>query len=141
MQREMLAVIVALALGQAGSGSFAGTWVAELSGNTYVRLELRQEDGAVGGRIALGNIEVDAQGLVRTAGEAPRELTPLLSVVLRGSTLSFARKDGNDTDHFELTLIGNEAELLFLPSEADRKELAENGIAVPKPIKLTRKRL
>ena len=52
--------------------------------------------------------------------------------------LSFSRKDGNDTDHFELRLVDNRAELLFIPSDADRAELAAMGVPVPKPIRLTR---
>ena len=52
--------------------------------------------------------------------------------------LSFSRKDGNDTDHFELRLVDNRAELRFIPSDADRAELAAIEVPVPKPIRLTR---
>jgi hypothetical protein len=95
-------------------------------------------DGALGGAISLGNIEVDSQGDVRTALAAPKELSSLVDVVLRESLVSFSRKDGSDTDHFELRLVGDRAELRFIPSDADRAELAAIGVPVPKPILLTR---
>ena len=138
MQKAILSVTLALAFGQATSQSYAGTWTAELAGQTYVRLELQITNGALGGRISLGNIEVDSGGEVKTALAAPNEFTPLFDVVLRDSVLSFSRKDGNDTDHFELRLVDNRAELHFIPSDADRAELAAMGVPVPKPIRLTR---
>ena len=138
MQRAILSVTLALAFGQASSQPYAGTWTAELAGQTYVRLELQVINGALGGRISLGNIEVDSGGEVKTALAAPNEFAPLFDVVLRDSLLSFSRKDGHDTDHFELRLVDNRAELRFIPSDADRAELAAMGVPVPKPIRLTR---
>jgi hypothetical protein len=138
IQRAILSVTLALTFGQATSQSYTGTWTAELAGQTYVRLELQVTNGALGGRISLGNIEVDSAGEVKTAFAAPNEFTPLLDVVLRDSVLSFSRKDGNDTDHFELRLVDNRAELRFIPSDADRAELAAMGVPAPKPIRLTR---
>ena len=95
-------------------------------------------NGALGGAISLGDVEVDSEGAVRKATTAPAKLTPLFDVVTRASTLSFARKDGNDTDRFELRLVGAQAELRFILSDADRQELAAEGIPVPKPFPLTR---
>ena len=138
MQRAILSVTLALAFGQATSQPYAGTWTAELAGQTYVRLELKVTNGVLGGQISLGDIEVDPGGEVKTALAAPNEFTPLLDVVLRDAMLSFSRKDGHETDHFELRLVDNHAELRFIPSDADRAELAAMGIQVPKPIRLTR---
>ena len=138
MQRAILAMTLALTVGQATSQSYAGTWTAELAGQTYVRLELQVTNGALGGRMSLGNVEVDSQGEVRTALAAPNELSPLFDVVLQDSMVSFSRKDVNDADHFELKLVGDRAELQFIPSDADRAELAAMGVPVPKPIRLTR---
>jgi hypothetical protein len=136
----MLSTIVSLMLTllppQAGSQPFVGTWIAELDGTRYVRLELRLVNGKLGGTLALGNIEVDDKGDVRAATAAPDEPTPIFEVAQRGSTLSFARKDSTDVDHFELTFVGDRPELRFIPTEADRKELAAEGIPVPKPIRL-----
>ena len=72
-----------------------------------------------------------------SAKAAPPESTPILSPRLRDSTLSFSRKDGNDTENFEMRVIGDgAAELLFVPTEADRKELADQGIPMLKPFRL-----
>ena len=73
------------------------------------------------------------------AESAPRELTPIFDLAVRDSTLSFSRKEGHDTDRFEMRLLGAEAaELRFLLSDADRSELAASGVAMPKPIRLKR---
>ena len=53
--------------------------------------------------------------------------------------MTFARRDGDDIDRFELTINdAGRAQLLFVPSDADRKELADNGFPLPKPITLAR---
>jgi hypothetical protein len=70
------------------------------------------------------------------AASAPADLSAIFDVVVRQSTLSFSRKDGADTDHFEMKLVGDQAELGFLPSDEDRRELAAAGVPVPKPIRL-----
>ena len=97
----------------------------------------REQWCGIGGRISLGDLEVNSQGEVRRASEAPAEFTPLLDVVLRGTMLSFARKDwGDDMDRFELRVLqdGNTAELSFIASEELRRELAAEGLVVPKPV-------
>ena len=129
------------AVDQAPGQAYAGTWTADLKGTTYVRLELEPFDGTLRGRIALGNIQLDSQGQVTKAEPAPSRLTLLIDVSLRITGISFSHKDGNDTDRFEMRLVDPEtAELLFLPTEEDRKELAAEGIAVPKPVRLKRVR-
>ena len=142
MRSTILAAVVSLILSQTSeSRDFAGTWIAELAGKTYVRLEVTLTDGALGGRISLGDIEVDSQGDVSKAESAPRELTPIFDLAVRGSTLSFSHKAGHDTDRFEMRLLGAEAaELRFLLSDADLSELAASGVAVPKPIRLKKYR-
>jgi hypothetical protein len=134
----VLALALALTSGQKGNQAFAGTWIAEFEGKTFVRVELTADSGTVGGRISLGDIEVNADGEVRMATSAPAALTAIFDVVVRDSTLSFSRKDGADTDRFEMRLIGEQAELHFLPSDEDRSELAAAGVPVPKPIRLKR---
>jgi hypothetical protein len=138
----LFAAALMLAVGQAATGQgaaqdFAGTWVAELTGTTYVRLELEPAGGTLRGRIALGNIQFDRQGLVSKAEAAPRDLKPISDVTLRGTGLAFAWRNGNDTDRFEMRQLDRgTAELLFIPSDEDRKELAAEGIAALKPIRL-----
>lgn len=142
MGNLIVAVALAMTVGQAPASqapgqTYAGTWIAEFTGTTYIRLELEGAAGALRGRISLGNVQVDAQGQVNKAEPAPRELTTIFDVTLRTTSIAFSRKNGNDTDHFEMRLAGNEAaELLFILTEEDRKELAADGIPVPKPFRL-----
>ena len=100
-------------------------------------MQLTEGNGTVGGRISLGNIELTPQGEIRRAEEAPSEFKPLLDVVLRDTVLTFARKDGEDTDRFEMRLLkDNAAELTFVITDEFRRELAAEGLPVPKPFRL-----
>ena len=138
----IVAIALAMTFGQAPASqapgqTYAGTWIAEFTGTTYVRLELEGAADALRGSIGLGNVQVDAQGQVSKAEPAPRELTTIFDVTLRMTSIAFSRKNGNDTDHFEMRLVGNEAaELLFMLTDEDRKELAADGIPAPKPFRL-----
>ena len=127
--------LFALSLGQSLE-SYGGTWIAEFKGATFVRLELSVTGGTLGGRIALGDLEVDAEGRVKAARPAPDRLTPIFDVAVRDSVVSFSHRDGNDTDRFELRLIGGEAELRFIFDEDTLKELTDEGIPPPKPVRL-----
>ena len=134
----LLAVAISVvALAQAGPQSFAGTWTAEHAGQTFVRLDLRPSGSTLGGQISLGDIHVDKKGVVETAKAAPMASTPLLDVVRKDGLLTFARKDGHDTDQSQLKVIDEStAELTFVLSDADRKEMAAQGIPALAPIKL-----
>ena len=127
--------LFALSLAQS-LDSYGGTWIAEFKGAAFVRLELNVTGGSLGGRIALGDMEVDAEGRVKAARPAPDRLTPIFDVAVRNSVVSFSHKDGNDTDRFELRLIGGEAELRFIFDEDTLKELTDEGIPPPKPVRL-----
>ena len=129
--------LVAVSLAQS-LDSYRGTWIAEFEGTAFVRLELDVTGGALGGRIALGNMEVDADGRVKAAKEATNRPTPIFDVVVRDSTVSFAIKDGSDTDRFEVHLNAGEAELRFILDEETLKELTDEGITPPKPVRLKR---
>jgi len=135
MQFVVLMALALLASVQAGT-QFAGSWTAEHSGATFVRLELRTAKGSTTGELALGNVQLDAKGFVAKASPAPATGAPIFEAVIKGSTLSFARKDGEDTDRFEATRVGDELELRFIVTEEFRKELAAEGIAEPKPVRL-----
>ena len=125
MRSVTIAAVLALTVVQTDSQPYAGRWIAELAGTTYARIEVNVTNGTLGGRISLGDIHMDDRGEVDSAKAAPPRSTPILSPRLRDSTLSFSRKDGNDTDQFEMRVISDEAaELVFVPTEADRKELA-----------------
>jgi hypothetical protein len=129
--------VVGLLLAQPASQSYVGTWTADLSGQLYVRLELATTDGVLGGRISLGDIHVNSEGDVEAVLNLAQRFTPIFDVVLHDATLSFARKDGDDTDRFEMRLITNgAAQLTFVPTEEDRAELLRAGVPLPKPIRL-----
>ena len=136
MRTVILAAVWLSAVGQEDGQPYAGTWVADLAGKTYVRLELTVTNGALAGTISLGDIHVDSQGAVDQVTRTPAEGTPIFDITLRDSLLSFSRKDGDDTDHFEMRLVGSAAELRFVLTEADRRDLAEQGIPLPKPFPL-----
>jgi len=139
MPPALLALAVSLTV-QTTLQSFEGVWVATHAGTTFARLELGVVDGKLEGKIGLGNIHVDANGVVDRVTDAPRELKPIFDTSLTSSTLAFASKDQHDTDRFEVTLNGSDAELRFVLSDLDRKSLAAEGVPVPKPIRLTRLR-
>ena len=132
-------MLLALVLGQPASDAYAGTWIAELAGSNYVRLELTVTAGTLGGRISLGDIHVDAAGVVDTVLAPPHSVTPVFDVERREGGLLFARKNDDDIEHFEIRLLGRgDAELVFRPTDAERQQLADNGIPMPKPIRLKR---
>ena len=54
------------------------------------------------------------------------------------TSISFARQDGNDMNHFKMTLTAAETELMLVLSDAEREELAKAGIAAPDPFHLKR---
>ena len=131
--------ITAVSVGQPAGGSIAGSWTAAFEGRTFIRLELETVDGAIAGGISLGDVEVDQQGVVRRADGAPPNLTPIFDGTLKGSTVTFFTKDGNDTDRFELRLLDDaDADLYFLLNDEDRAALAASGVPPPKPIRLTK---
>ena len=139
MLRTMLVVMLAFAGTQSSRQAYLGQWTAQFGGATYVRLQLTESNGTVGGRISLGNIELTPHGELRRAEEAPSTLAPLFDVVLRDTMLTFARKDVEDTDRFEMRLLkGNAAELTFVITDEFRRELAAEGLPIPKPFPLTR---
>jgi hypothetical protein len=139
---KMLALVVAMTAvlaGQSGGASITGSWTAQFEGRTFLRLELKTVNGTIAGGMSVGNFEVDKQGALRRVAESPRDLTPIFDVTQRASTVTFSRKDGSDTDRFELRLLETgQAELQFLLNDADREELAANGVPTPKPIRLTK---
>jgi hypothetical protein len=135
----MALTILASSMGQPASGQIAGSWTAAFEGRTFIRLDLKAAEGTLTGGISLGNFEVDQQGLVSRADAAPPTLTPISRVTIKGSTVTFVLKAGNDTDAFELRLLENGgADLHFLLNDEDRRQIAASGVPVPRPIRLTR---
>jgi len=134
-------VVAALAAspGQSRVALLTGRWTAQFDGHTFVRLDLKAVDGTFTGGLSLGDVEVDKQGALRRVGDAPRELRPILDFTEGDSTVTFSRKDVDETDRFELRLLaGGQAQLKMLLSEGTLKELAASGIPDPKPFVLTK---
>jgi hypothetical protein len=139
MRIVMALAALALTGAQTGRPPYVGTWTADLAGQTYVRLELNVTNGALGGRISLGNVHVGAQGEVNQVNSVASEFTPVQDIVLRDDGLSFTRRDGDDTDHFEMRAAADGTmQLTFVLSDDDRAELARDGVPVPKPFTLTK---
>jgi hypothetical protein len=139
---KTLALVLLLAAdtaGQAVSPSVTGSWTGQFERRTFLRLELKSVSGSITGGMSIGDIQVDKQGELRSVKEAPRDLTPIVDAIDHGATVTFSRKDGDDTDRFELRLIdASHAELRFLLSESDREALATEGVPAPKPISLVK---
>ena len=138
MRDAIAAAVLGLTLAQPASQRFAGTWTADLAGKTFARLELRETGGTLGGWVSLGRVHFDPSGEITEVMQTAGELTPIFDVTLRDGTLRFSRKDGDDTDRFELRIVNGEAQLSFVLSEADRAELASQGVAAVKPVRLIR---
>jgi hypothetical protein len=131
--------MTAMAVAQSNPGLLAGMWTAQFQGTTFVRLELKATNGRIAGALSLGNFEVDEQGMVRRAANAPESLTPIDNLVQRGTILTFSRTDSTEPDRFEFRhLERGRAELRLLLSDADREELAASGIPAPRPIALAK---
>jgi hypothetical protein len=139
---KTLALVLILASGTAGQSAkppAVGSWTAQFEGRTFLKLVLEAVNGTIGGGMSIGSIEVDKQGALRRVGDLPRTLTPIFDVTEQPALVTFSRKDGSDTDRFELHLLGaGRAELRFLLSDEDREALAADGVPAPKPIALTR---
>ena len=133
----LLASALIIGATQTPNKSFEGTWTAEHEGQTFVRLELQVKGNTIAGRLSLGDVEVDKTGALKTVKAATRDFTPIFDVDERAGTLAFAHKDGRETDRFVLKLIdATTAELQFILTDEDRKDLASEGITDFKPFKL-----
>jgi hypothetical protein len=123
-------------------GPYSGDWTADFRGTTFVRIALTDKAGVPQGEMSIGkNIHVDKQGNPDIVTEAAPTLTPMLDVQRTGEVLSFACKIGDDVDRFELRLIDtNTAELTLLLPEDVRRELAADGVPLPKPFRLAKSR-
>lgn len=138
----LLLGLLGIASLQPAAAGMSGTWVADHRGTTYIRIELSAVDGTLAGKMATGTVHFDKNGDVdEAAAPASMTMTPLLEVTLDGTSLSFATHEGNDTDHFRLTVVGaDQAELTFILTEELLEELKDEGIPVPKPFRLRRLR-
>lgn len=135
----LMATIAAIPAAQRDTAAITGSWTAEFNGRTFIRLELRIASAALTGSISTGDLEVDEQGGIRKVEEAPRNPSPIFDVTRQSDTVTFSRKDSRDTDRFEFRVVDDSrGELRIIFTDEVRKELAADGIPLPKPIVLTR---
>ena len=135
----LAAAIAAIPATQRDPTAIVGTWTAEFHGRTFIRLELRILRGTLTGSISTGDLQVDEQGDIREVGEAPRNPSPIFDVAYQSATVAFSRKDGHEADRFEFRVLDDSrGELRLVLTDEVRKELAADGIPLPKPIMLTR---
>ena len=140
MWQTLLAGVLVVASVQATDRWYEGKWTAEFQGVTFVRFELAVANGKPGGRISLGNVEVNADGGLRSVSPAPDRQLEIFDVSVRGAVVAFSHQDGQEIDRFEIRQVGDHAELWFLLSDETRRELAAEGIPVPNPITLKKER-
>ena len=138
----LLLGLLSIASQQPSAAAMSGTWIAEHRGTTFIRLELRAADGTLAGTMGTGTVRFDDNGdVIEAAARLSPAMTPLLEVTVDGSSVSFATHEGNDTDHFRLTVVSaDQAELTFIWTEELLEELKDEGIPVPKPFRLRRLR-
>jgi len=138
MYALIIGAATAILAAQSTPQQFAGTWTAALAGKTYARLELHESGGALGGRVCLGSMHFDRSGEVSEVLETSCTFTPIFDVTLRDGVLRFARRDDDETDRFELRATNGNVLMTFVFTDAVRAELASQGIADLKPVRLTR---
>lgn len=140
MRTAILATAFVSAFAQSAAQPFSGTWVASLAGQTYARLELKVTDGSLGGQIRLGVVHFGREGTVEAVVQTVQDSTPtpIFDVALRNDVLSFARKDGDEIDRFEMRLVNGDGRLTILVSADDRAELASQGTSTVQPLTLKR---
>jgi len=141
MRSIVLTALLAVPAAQTAAPSAAGLWTAEQGGRTFVLLEISPAGNALAGRISLGDIEIDTSGAVKKATAAPSSMTPIQDVSAAGSVVTFVHKEGTDLDHFRLNVLNNgTAELTFLPTDSERRELAASGTPTMKSILLVKQK-
>jgi hypothetical protein len=138
MRSLIMKAVLAYLVVQSGAQPFAGTWTADLAGETYVRLELTLTNGEIGGRVSLGAVHFGSKGTVEAVTQTAQNFTPIFDVALRNGVLSFARKDEDNIDRFEMRLVNGEGRLTVLLSSDDLAELASQGISTVQPLTLKR---
>jgi len=140
MRTAILAAVFVSAFAQSGVQPFAGTWTAALAGQTYARLELKVTDGSIAGQIRLGAIHFGREGTVEAVMHTVQDSTPtpIFDVALRNGVLSFARKDEDEIDRFEMQLVDGDGKLTMLLSPEIRAELVSQGISTVQPLTLKR---
>jgi len=104
---------------------FAGTWEAKFKDKVICTIRLKAGD-QISGETDACSINVDANGDLQEpeSTEQPDTPSPMLNAKLRGDTLSFEQKDGDDVLKFEMKLTGDgQAELRILDAPVPVKPI------------------
>ena len=73
-------MLAAALVGQITASAFAGTWTAAHNGHTFARLELREQNGVLTGRVSLGKVHLDTSGVVAGVLDPALDFTPIFDV-------------------------------------------------------------
>ena len=109
-----------------------------MKGQPLARLDLTLANGELQGQLGLAGMHMDANGNVDAVIPGAGHTAPVFDIAVRDGVLSFAVKDGDDTDRFEVRLVDGRATLTMVIDDTFRAELAREGIAAPRPITMTR---
>jgi hypothetical protein len=101
---------------------------------------LKVKDGSIAGQIRLGAVHFGREGTVEAVNKTAQDSTPtpIFDVALRDDVLSFARKDEDEINRFEMQLVNGDGRLTMLLSASDRAELASQGVSTVQPLTLKR---
>ncbi len=105
---------------------FIGEWQAKFGDKVVCTIRL-QAGEPISGQSENCNISVDANGDLQEpdSDSEPERSTPILNPKLKGATLTYEEKDGDDTLKFEFTLEGEgKAELKILDAPVAMKPVA-----------------
>ena len=134
----MCLLMLAPPVWQSRGQDYVGSWVAEFNGMPFISLDLQMANDKWTGHISYTDMHVDDKGVVDRTGPM-HEPKPVNDVAVVGSGLTFTSPDDDDTNHYEMRLIdATTAELKMVFTDAEKQELAADGIPLPVPIRLKR---
>jgi hypothetical protein len=129
-------LMLAPSISQSRVQDYVGSWVAEFNGSPFISLNLQMANGTMTGHISYSDMHVDDKGVVDRTGPM-HEPKPVIDVAVVGSALTFTNKDDDDTNHYEMRLVdATTAELRLVLTDAEKEEIAADGIHLPAPIRL-----
>ena len=131
-------LMLAPSVSQSRAQDYVGSWVAEFNGTPFISLDLQTANDKLTGHISYSDMHVDDKGVVDRTGPI-HEPKPVNDVAVVGSHLTFTSPDDDDTNHYELRLIdATTADLQLVLTDAEKQELAADGIHLPVPFRLKR---
>jgi hypothetical protein len=134
----MCVLMLVVPSSQSRGQDYVGSWVAELNGTPFISLDIQMANGRLAGHISYTDMHVDDKGVVDRTGPM-HEPKPVNDAAVVGSGLRFTSPDDDDTNHYEMRLIdATTAELQLVLTDAEKQELAADGVHLPVPFRLKR---